>query len=386
MENSQVQKDLKPKFFVVLIMLGVFFVSDAFCHKGDSEHTHPVAPDESGLSICPGPDEVTKVDGHFTWETMLHYPGCVFHTRVLPPGEPNREEQTSDPEQRQQQTPQQQTPSPDPEQRQQQIPGTDPTLGPLSLAPISTDPTNVGSGDSDDANPVSTPAYKPKEQMVSETYAKPMLPVKVTEYMLRDWIKNAGGGFPQWIEVYNPNAEPVNLKGYQFTYAHRRFANHPWAYKTQSIPNFMIPAQGAVIIANKPVRPNTWRDVIAGISNKQVWVIPNDNRFIQLKNGWHLTDPNGKVVHRIGHAFREYPSTDPSDWDSTLGRPHLPRHTEDGYRVSYQWPASVAPAEAHFYGNATDVGSPGFYEPAVPKAPSLVIRKKLGTWAELKSK
>lgn len=211
-----------------------------------------------------------------------------------------------------------------------------------------------------------------------------MLPVKVTEYMLRDWIKNAGGGFPQWIEVYNPNTEPVNLNGYQFTYAHRRFANRSWTYKTQSIPNFMIPAQGAVIIASKPV--NTRHNVIAGIPNEQVWVIPNGNRSIQLKNGWHLADPNGEVVHRIGHAFREYPSTDPSDWDSTLERPHLPTHTEDGYRVSYQWPASVAPAEAHFYGNATDVGSPGFYEPAVPKAPSLVIRKKISTWAALKSK
>lgn len=216
-------------------------------------------------------------------------------------------------------------------------------------------------------------------------YVKPMLSLKVTEYMLRDWIKNAGGGFPQWIEVYNPNAKPVNLKGYQFTYAHRRFANHPWAYKTQSIPSFMIPAQGAVIIANKPA--NTRHTVIAGIPNAQVWVIPNGNGSIQLKNGWHLADPNGEVVHRIGPAFREYPADDPSDWDVSLGQPWRPPHTSDGYRVSYQHYPSVAPAEAHFYGNATDVGSPGFYEPAVPKAPSLVIRKKkIGTWAALKSK
>ena len=394
METSQVQNDLKQKFFVVLIMLGVLFVSDAFCHDPDppTPHTYAECLDDLVSQII----------------------GCAFANSVLPPDESNQAEQTPQQTPRQlvdpfgagtplqPQTPQQQPPGSGqtPQQTPRQLVDPSGTGTPLQPQTPQQQPpgpqpqqTSLQSGPSGQSGlppqqqqPVSTPAYTPKVQAASETQAKPMLPVKVTEYMLRDRIRYAGGGLPQWIEVYNPNTEPVNLKGYQFTYAHRKFVNHPWVYETQSIPHFMIPAQGAVIIANKPVPANTWRDVIAGIPNEQVWVIPNDNRSIQLKNGWHLADPNGEVVHRIGHAFREYPSTDPSDWDSTLERPHLPVHTEAGYRVSYQWPASVAPAEVHFYGNATDVGSPGFYEPAVPKAPSLVIRRKAGTWAELKSK
>ena len=40
MENSQVQNDLRRQFFVVLMMLGIFFVSDAFCHDDGTTHTH----------------------------------------------------------------------------------------------------------------------------------------------------------------------------------------------------------------------------------------------------------------------------------------------------------------------------------------------------------
>ena len=390
MENSQVQNDLKRQFFVVLIMLGVFFVSDALCHDTGTDHKHapagvppppgPAPTDENPLPTPPPPSgtykpppvtykppgphsPITREDVQKNRERSRRYPGYAFANGALPSVGNKR-----DPAE---QTPQQQPPQPQQQPRQL----GDPSGGGTPPTPQQTPQQQ---------QPVSTPAYTPKVQAVSETYVKPMLSLKVTEYMLRDWIKNAGGGFPQWIEVYNPNAEPVNLEGYQFTYTYRRFANHPWAYKTQSISNVMIPAQGAVIITNKLA--NTRHNVIAGIPNERVWVIPNGNRSIQLKNGWHLADPNGEVVHRIGHAFRESPSTDPSDWDSTLGHPHLPTHTEAGHRVSYQWPASEAPAEAHFYGNATDVGSPGFYEPAVPKAPSLVIRKKVGTWAALKSK
>ena len=212
-------------------------------------------------------------------------------------------------------------------------------------------------------------------------------PTKVMEYMLRDWSKSGGGGLPQWIELYNPNAKPISLEGYQFTHAYREFANAPWRYVTTSITGLTVPASDAVIIASKSVRGQPWE--IGGISKEDVWIIPyntRNDRFAQLKNGWHLRDPNGKLVHRIGTAFREYPADDPSDWEASLGRPRLPYHNSDGYRISYQRFPSETPDEGHFYGNQNDVGTPGFYKQAAPAAPSLQRPKLATTWGHLKMK
>ena len=207
-------------------------------------------------------------------------------------------------------------------------------------------------------------------------------PPMITEYMLRDWSREAGGGLPQWIELYNPNATPMNLEGYQFTHAYKRFANQPWTYVTASITGFTIPASDAAIIANKNAGTGAWQ--ISGISNNDVWMIPHDGDVARLKNGWYLTDANGNVVHRIGTAFREYPADDSSDWDASLGQPGLPAHTSEGYRVSFQHAPSESPDAEHFYGYENDVGSPGFYEAAAPSAPSLQRPKLTTTWGHLK--
>ena len=211
-------------------------------------------------------------------------------------------------------------------------------------------------------------------------------PTKVTEYMLRDWSKSGGGGLPQWIELYNPNAKPISLEGYQFTHAYREFANAPWRYVTTSITGLTVPASDVVIIASKSVRGQPWE--IGGISKEDVWIIPSNTKndgFAQLKNGWHLRDPNGKLVHRIGTAFREYPVGNSSHWDTSLSNPHLPRHTELGIRVSYNRFKSEAPDEAYYYGNQNDMGTPGFYKEAAPAAPSLQRPKLATTWGYLKS-
>ena len=207
-------------------------------------------------------------------------------------------------------------------------------------------------------------------------------PLIVTEYMLRDWTKPTRGGLPQWIELYNPNAKPVSLDGYQFTHAYKRFANHPWIYVTASITGLTIPASDAALIANRSAGTGSWQ--MGGVSKEDVWIIPYDEERAQLKNGWHLTDPNGKVVHRIGTVFREYPTDAQSEWDTSLGVPELPSHTSDGYRVSYQSFPSESPSESHFYGSQNDMSSPGFYEAAAPAAPSLQRPKLTTTWGILK--
>lgn len=242
----------------------------------------------------------------------------------------------------------------------------------------STDNNTQDDNDATGAAVNTAPRTTPSPQKVVIT-TKPLM---ITEYMLRDWSKTAGGGLPQWIEIYNPNLKPLSLNGYQFTHAYKRFANHPWMYVTTSITEFTIPAGDAVIIASKSAGTQSWK--IGGISKKDVWIIPYDGRKVQLKNGWHLMDPNGVLVHRIGTAFQEYPADDSSAWDLSLGRPWLPSHNSDGYRVSHQRYPSEGPDEAHFYGNQNDVGSPGFYEAAAPAAPSLQRPKLTTTWGHLK--
>ncbi len=251
----------------------------------------------------------------------------------------------------------------------------DQALQPRTVVTVIADDTTA---QDDAAVPAASLASVPPQVVIT---AEPLI---ITEYMRRDWSRAGGGGLPQWIELYNPNAEPMPLDGYQFTHAYRRFANGPWVYVTTSITGLTIPASDAALIANRSVR--TGSQYMRGISNKDVWTIPYAEERAQLKNGWHLTNPNGRLVHRIGTVFREYPADAPSDWDSSLRVPELPSHTSEGYRVSYQVSPSGDPGGEHFYGSENDVGSPGFYEaaPAAPAAPSLQRPKLTTTWGHLK--
>ena len=225
----------------------------------------------------------------------------------------------------------------------------------------------------------------------------------ITEYMLRDYSRSGGAGLPQWIEIYNPNAGAMELKGYQFTYAQRNAANSPYSYKTKTIDSFVIPAGDAKIIVSKEIEAR-W-NTIGGLSAEDIWVIPSQENSVSLKDGWHLADPSGKGIYRIGGAFEEKHAT--AEWDDSIpwkGNVHLPPHTSEGFRVSYQAVPSELPNEDHFYGNLEDrsavavvvnskttyevVGksSPGFFKLAelAPAAPSLIRPKKVVIWGNLK--
>ena len=201
-----------------------------------------------------------------------------------------------------------------------------------------------------------------------EPPAPPRQPLRVTEYMVRDW---AGvGGLPQWIELYNPNTEAVNLKGYTFQYATRQFANQPYKINSLKLADtadgFSIAGGGVAILATQ--RP---RDVVvSGIEiSSQVYNLSIQN---VLKRGWVLMDADGEEIQRLGRrAF------------SALSDPVAPPHQGEA-RVSHSVLPSETPSEPYYYGHSNDVGSPGFYEAPAPAAPSLVIRKRVGTWASLK--
>ena len=212
--------------------------------------------------------------------------------------------------------------------------------------------------------------------------ASPVLqPIRVTEYMVRDWSKGGAwignSNLPQWIELHNPNATAVNLKGWTFQYATRFFANQPYTIHTLTLAapegasedvlenGFSIPGGGVAILSTQQLR----EEKFSGIEATQVYNLNIEN---VLKRGWVLTDANGKEVQRIGR-----------DAFSALRDPVAPRHQE-GARVSYQVYLSESPSESYYYGDSRDIGSPGFYEQAAPSAPSAVRPKRIGTWAALK--
>ena len=206
-----------------------------------------------------------------------------------------------------------------------------------------------------------------------ETQPEALLPIRVTEYMVRDWGRGVwGGNLPQWIELQNPNAAAVNLKGYTFQYATRRFANDPYTIHTLTLASaeddtdgFVIAGGGVAILVTHDVPSRRF----SGIEASQVYDLDIEN---VLKRGWVLTDAEGREVHRIG-----------KDAFNALRNPVAPPHQEAA-RVSYHVYPSEAPTEAYYYGYNRDIGSPGFYEPPVPKAPSAIRAKRVGTWAGLK--
>ena len=219
------------------------------------------------------------------------------------------------------------------------------------------------------AGPVATGSAPQERQPASP----PMQPLRVTEYMIRDWskggVKIGNGNLPQWIELHNPNIEAVNLKGWTFQYATRRFRNQPYKVHTLTLAatedGFSIPGGGVAILATQRLPARKF----SGIEATQVYNLNIEN---VLKRGWVLTDADGKEIQRLGReAF------------SALGDPVAPPHQE-GARVSYQTYRSEAPSESYYYGDGRDIGSPGFYKSPPPAAPSLVKPKRIGTWARLK--
>ena len=114
--------------------------------------------------------------------------------------------------------------------------------------------TDISVGETPESQP---PAETDVEQRFAKILSSPastmerkaatLEPLRITEYMVRDWTAGIGG-LPQWIEVYNPNTEAVNLKGWTFQYATRRSANAPHKVHTLTLAatadGFSIP--GAV--------------------------------------------------------------------------------------------------------------------------------------------
>ena len=204
----------------------------------------------------------------------------------------------------------------DHEHDQPTVPRSTPIRAPESSPDASSDPSPVSTA------PVNiTPG---RGNAPTKAVAAPA-PTKVTEYMLQDWGGSGWGRLPQWIELYNPNATPVSLKGWTLESGGRSIP----------ITGLVIPAQQVSLIVTQRVAS---RDM-SGIGYDRIFIFPRD--MANLKKGWILTDSTGNPVSRVLN-------------------PTLPPR-KDGYRVSHQQYPSESPTEDYFYGNQNDVGSPGFY-------------------------
>ena len=200
-------------------------------------------------------------------------------------------------------------------------------------------------------------------------------PPMITEWMLID----TGRSRPQWIELYNWNNSAVNLNGYTFVYATYQHSTR-WTFHTITLSDFVIPAKSAVILTSHSTRYSN------GIDSEQIYLL---NCGYVLKSGWALIDATGTEVYRIGRAFKEYGE------DTTLHNPLLsdPALVNPGVewdwrnkRVSYKrYPSNEPEQGEYYYGNPNDVSSPGYFESA-RAAPTLILPKTTGIWAELKKR
>ena len=247
-----------------------------------------------------------------------------------------------------------------------QQPGNQPTV--TQPTTVATGGTPAGTSSPQPVGPVATQSAPQERQPGSPL----MQPIRVTEYMVRDWSKGGvigNSNLPQWIELYNPNIEAVNLKGWTFQYATRRFRNQPYEIHTLTLAatadGFSIPGGSVAILSTQKLPARKF----SGIEVEQVYNLNIEN---VLKRGWVLTDADGREIQRLGReAF------------SALRDPVAPPH-QDGARVSHHAYLSESPSESYYYGDSEDKGSPGFYEQPALAAPSAVRRKQVGTWASLK--
>ena len=207
-------------------------------------------------------------------------------------------------------------------------------------------------------NPVSLP-----QVTTDETVRVPTLePLIMTEYMLR---KNTGNkkGLPQWIELYNPNNERVYMNGYTLQYANSKGQKSAPVVIKRLHAGMYVEANEAVILATRRIYSGNF----SGIKEISIYGLGIRDT---LENGWLIIDKHNREIARVGEVF---------------GSEIEPIIVKGKKRESHEVEPTEQPPKRHYYGDKSDIGSPGFYEPKVPAAPRL-IRTKTVTWASMKRK
>jgi hypothetical protein len=209
----------------------------------------------------------------------------------------------------------------------------------------------------------------------------PTLPdeVRISELMFE--TRGASDPLPQWIELYNASATPVDLKDWQLGVETRTGEKH--RYERLTLKSFTLPPKQTMILvteaAHRPKRlfVNRVYDLskadAATFRRLQNTLIGRDGFFLSLIH------PTGRVVDRCGNLDGDLRTDDLPTWtlpDSKTPQGHrfslLRRFDGDvrkGTEATGWFPAiTVAIGVNTYYGHPTDISTPGFLHLLVPGA------------------
>ncbi len=209
----------------------------------------------------------------------------------------------------------------------------------------------------------------------------PTLPdeVRITELMYE--TQGAAGPLPEWIELYNASATPVDLQSWQLRLENR--IENTYQDATLTLKPIEIPAKQTVLLVNGKGRhagalpPHRIYDLSAahweafGQRRLKNTLLSRDGFFLQLIH------PTGRVVDTCGTLDGDPRTDDLPTWtlpDSKTRDGHrfslLRRFDGDvhnGTETSGWMPATaVAIATNAYYGHPTDISTPGFLHQIVP--------------------
>ncbi len=218
---------------------------------------------------------------------------------------------------------------------------------------------------------IATPLFL--HQIVPGT--SPTVALSISEIMFE--TKTRSRTLPQWIELYNPSfTDSVKLKDYQFVVETRQEDEHQQIVMTLEAFD-VLPNQTALLITARGVHSKHLPDnrTYNLFQRHPKAFSPMPNRFLLLSSDGfliQLTDATGNVVDTVGN-LDGYPHTkDIPAWTLPLGE------TSDGARASIRrlykkrlpldgrhvkaWvsTADVPPKIITYYGDATDMGNPGY--------------------------
>ena len=211
----------------------------------------------------------------------------------------------------------------------------------------------------------------------------PTLPdeVRISELMYE--TEAPLGALPEWIELYNASATPVDLQGWQLVVENRTDTTHRHA--TLTLNPLEIPPKQTVLLVNGKGRaaPGVPRHRVYDLSEAHPdalgrrrlrnTLLSRDGFFLKLIH------PTGRVVDTCGTLDGDPRTDDLPTWtlpDSRTSQGHrfslLRRFDGDarkGTEATGWFPAiTVAIGVNTYYGHPTDISTPGFLHPIVPGA------------------
>ena len=208
--------------------------------------------------------------------------------------------------------------------------------------------------------------------------------VRFSELMFS--TEGASRRLPQWIELYNASATPVDLEGWALAVETRTDTTHRHATLTLN-PMEIPPKQTVLLVVgtgrNDVVLPperiydlsEAHPDVFHNrrLRNTLLTLLGSEGFFLKL------THPTGRVVDTCGNLDGDPTTEDLPTWtlpDKKTPQGHrtsLLRRFEDDVRKGTEasgWVSAgdVAIGVTHYYGHPTDISTPGFLHQIVPGA------------------